>query len=152
MITRTYHEILHLGGATFALMAALSLAGCATPFRAPADVADVRLERKDSPHLIVDKIWLERKHGPLVVTGSVLKRLDAPDTLNSSLEVSLLDAEGRVLRRTEEQFEPRQIMRRHRRPPLATYRVPLDPLPAGLRVIEVRAVDAPERLSVPSAR
>lgn len=60
--------------------AALLLAGCATPFRAPADVAHIVLERGDSSVVIVEKIWLERKQGPLVVKGYVLKRLNVTDT------------------------------------------------------------------------
>lgn len=52
-------------------------AGCAIPFRAPSDVAAIQLERVDSPTVIVEKIWLERKSGQLVVKGYVLKRLNA---------------------------------------------------------------------------
>lgn len=121
------------------LFAALALAGCATPFRAPPDVANVVLERGDSPLVRVEKIWLERKKGPLVVTGFVLKRLNTEDTTGTHLDVTLYDAAGQVLRRTVEHFEPRQIPRRYRRPDDATYRVPLDPLPVGTARIEVRA-------------
>ena len=115
------------------------LVGCATPFRAPSDVAHIRLDRADSPLVRVEKIWLERKRGPLVVTGFVLKRLETEDTTGTHLDVTLYDAAGQVLRRTMEHFEPRQIPRRYRRPDDATYRVTLDPLPAGTIRIEVRA-------------
>ncbi len=115
------------------------LAGCATPFRAPPDVAHLKLERVDSPVVRVEKIWLERKQGPLVVAGYVLKRLEATDTTQTHLDVTLYDATGRVLRSTVEHFEPRQIPRRYRRPDDAAYRVPLDPLPEGTVRIEVRA-------------
>lgn len=114
-------------------------AGCATPFRAPSDVAHIQLDRVDSPLVSVEKIWLERKNGPLVVTGYVLKELSTDDTTGTHLDVTLFDAGGRVLRSTIEHFEPRQIPRRYRRPDDATYRVVLDPLPPGTVRIEVRA-------------
>lgn len=117
----------------------LIFAGCATPFRAPSDVAHIQLDRADSPLVSVEKIWLERKHGPLVVTGYVLKELATEDTTNTHLDVTLFDAGGRVLRSSVEHFEPRQILRRYRQPSVATYRVVLDPLPPGTVRIEVRA-------------
>lgn len=120
-------------------VAALLMAGCATPFRAPADVAHIVLERGDSPVVVVEKIWLERKQGPLVVKGYVLKRLEATDTTQTHLDVTLYDANGRVLRTTVEHFEPRQITRRYRRPDFGSYSVALDSLPAGTVRIEVRA-------------
>lgn len=119
--------------------AGLLLAGCATPFRAPPDVAHIQLSRGDSPVVQVEKIWLERKNGPLVVRGYVLKRLEAEDTTQTHLDVTLYDANGNVLRRSVEQFEPRQIPRRYRRPDDASYRVVLDPLPTGTVRIEVSA-------------
>lgn len=120
-------------------LALLFLAGCATPFRAPPDVAHIKLERVDSAVVIVEKIWLERKDGPLVVKGYVLKRLSADDTTKTHLDVTLYDQTGRVLRSTLEYFEPRQMRRQWRWPGLGTYRVVLDPLPAGTDRIEVRA-------------
>jgi hypothetical protein len=89
--------------------------------------------------VLVEKIWLERKSGPLVVKGYVVKRLEARDTTQTHLDVTLFDAGGAVLRHTVEHFEPRQIPRRHRRPDYASYSVPLDPLPDGTVRIEVRA-------------
>jgi len=121
------------------LAVALALAGCATPFRAPPDVANVILERGDSPLVRVEKIWLERKNGPLVIKGYIVKRLEAEDTTQTHLDVTLYDATGAVLRCSVEHFEPRQIPRRHRRPDYASYSVPLDPLPSGTVRIEVRA-------------
>lgn len=118
--------------------ACLMLAGCATPFRAPADVAHIVLERGDSPTVQVDKIWLERKKGPLVVKGYVLKHLEATDTTQTHLDVTLYDDTGRVLRSTVEHFEPRQIRRQHRGLSAASYSVTLDPLPAGTTRIAVR--------------
>jgi hypothetical protein len=115
------------------------LAGCKTPFRAPADVAHIKLATGDSPVVVVEKIWLERKTGPLTVTGYVLMQLEADDTSRTHLDVILYDATGRVLRTTVAQFEPRQIVRRYRREPHARYTVSLDPLPAGTERIEVRA-------------
>lgn len=119
--------------------AAALLAGCATPFRAPADVAHITLARTDSALVRVEKIWLERKAGPLVVTGYVVERDGTADTSGTHLDVTLSDADGRILRSTVEQFEPRRIHARFRRHNDATYRVPLDPLPPGTVRIEVRA-------------
>lgn len=122
-----------------AALAVLGLSACATPFRAPPDVAHLKLERADSPVVVVEKIWLERKKGPLVVKGYVVKRLEAEDTTQTHLDVTIYDAAGAVLRSTVENFEPRQIPRRSRRPDYASYRVPLDPLPTGTARVEVRA-------------
>lgn len=123
----------------FAVASSLLLLGCATPFRAPADVSHIVLERGDSPVVVVEKIWLQRMQGPLVVRGYVLKRLEATDTTQTHLDVTLFDSSGRVLRTTVERFEPRQIPRRHRRPDSASYSVVLDPLPAGVTRINVTA-------------
>ena len=123
----------------FMLLATLFLAGCATPFRAPPDVAHIKLERIDSPVVIVEKIWLERKNGPLIVKGYVLKRLSADDTTQTHLDVTLFDGSGRVLRTSVERFTPQRIVRRFRRPSYASYSVNLDPLPPGTARIEVRA-------------
>ena len=120
-------------------LALLVLAGCATPFRAPPGLRDIKLDRVGSPVVEVEKIWLERKEGPLVLKGYVLKRLAAEDTTQTHLDVTLYDSAGRVLRATVVHFEPRQIPRRYRRPDYASYGVPLDPLPAGTVRIEVRA-------------
>lgn len=120
-------------------VAGLLLAGCATPFRAPSDVAHIKLDRVDSLVVVVEKIWLERKKGPLVVTGYILKRLEVEDTTQTHLDVTLYDSAGQVLRTSVEHFEPRQIPRRYRRADDAIYRVTLDPLPAGTARIEVRA-------------
>lgn len=48
---------------TVLTLALLFLTGCATPFRAPSDVRDIKLERVGSPAVDVDKIWLEQKQG-----------------------------------------------------------------------------------------
>jgi hypothetical protein len=117
----------------------LLLAGCATPFRAPPDVAHIKLDRVDSPVVIVEKIWLEQKQGPLAVTGYVIRRLEADDTTKTHLDVTLFDSAGRVLRSTVEHFEPRQINDRFRRHSDARYRVELGLPPAEIARIEVRA-------------
>lgn len=125
--------------------AVLVLGGCATPFRAPPDVAHVSLIRTDSPTIHVEKIWLERKQGPLVVTGYVMKQKDATDTTRTHLDVIIFDAAGRPLRRSVESFDPRQIPSRIRPSDnFSAYRVPLDPLPTGVASIEVRAHDDSE--------
>lgn len=115
------------------------LTGCATPFRAPADVAYLTLDRTDSPVVQIEKIWLERVDGRLVVKGFVIKRLGTTDTSRTHLDVTLFDATDRVLRSTVEHFEPRQINERFRRHSDASYQVVLDPLPPGATRIEVRA-------------
>lgn len=120
-------------------VALLFLVGCATPFRAPPDVREIKLERVDSPVVDVEKIWLERKNGPLVLKGYVLKQLTARDTTQTHLDVTLYDSAGRVLRSTVEYFEPRQIRHQWRRSSFGSYSVVLDPLPAGTARIEVRA-------------
>lgn len=120
-------------------VAGLLLAGCATPFRAPADAAHIKLERVDSPTVIVEKIWLEQKQGPLAVTGYVIRRLEADDTTKTHLDVTLYDSAGRVLRSTVEHFEPRQIYPRIRRHSDGLYRVVLNIPPADVARIEVRA-------------
>ncbi|HWA24882.1 MAG TPA: hypothetical protein VG734_04335 [Lacunisphaera sp.] len=121
------------------LLAALALTGCATPFRAPSDAAHIKLERVDSPVVVVEKIWLERKNGPLAVTGYVIRRLSADDTTKTHLDVTLYDTAGRVLRSTVEHFEPRQINDRFRRHGDARYRVELGLPPGDISRIEVRA-------------
>ena len=121
------------------MLAALLAPGCTTPFRPPPDLAQVRLQGVDSPVVLVEKIWLERKDGQLALRGYVLKRLAATDTTGTHLDVTLYDAGGRVLRTSTESFTPRQIVRRHRRPDYATFNVVLDPLPPGVVRIEVRA-------------
>ncbi len=120
-------------------VACILLAGCVTPFRAPSDVAHIQLDRVDSPVVIIEKIWLERKEGALALTGYVIKRLDVRDTTQTHLDVNLYAADGRLLRSTVEHFEPRQITPRFRRHSDARYHVLLDPLPPGTTRIEVRA-------------
>lgn len=122
-----------------AALAVILTAGCATPFKAPPDLRHVRLQRVDSPVVRIDKIWLERKDGPLALRGYVIRRLSALDTTDTHLDVTLYDASGRVLRTSQEGFTPRQIVRLHRLPAYASYRVVLDPLPPGVDRIEVRA-------------
>ena len=123
----------------YAALAVLGLAACATPFRAPVAAAHIKLERVDSPRIIVEKIWLEQKHGPLAVTGYVIRRLEADDTTKTHLDVTLFDSAGRVLRSTVEYFEPRQIDDRFRRHSDARYRVELRLSPAEIARVEVRA-------------
>lgn len=126
-------------GALLCGMILMAMTGCSIPFRAPPDVADIALERVDSPVVVVDKIWLERKNGVLVVTGYVLKRLHATDTTRTHLEVTLYDKTGHVLRSTVTHFTPREIIRRQSRPAFGRYRVPLDPLPPNTARIKVAA-------------
>lgn len=123
-------------GAVFAL---LGLIGCVTPFRAPPDLAHINLERADSPVVMIEKVWLERKKGELFLTGSAIKRLGATDTTQTHLDVTFFDASGRVLRSFIEHFDPRQIPYGHRIHGHSQYRVALGPLPPATARIEVRA-------------
>jgi len=119
------------------------LSGCATS-RVPSDVAHLQLDRADSATVMVSKVGLDRKGGPLAVWGYVVKRITVKDTSGTHSDVSLFDNSGRVLRSSVEHFDPRQIPRRYRRPDYATYRIALDPLPEGTSRILVRAHDGPE--------
>jgi hypothetical protein len=139
---RDHPRITHLHALGFAVLAAFLISGCTTPFRPPSDLAHVRLQGVDSPVVMVEKIWLERKDGELALRGYVLKRLAATDTTVTHLDVTLYDASGRVLRTSQESFTPKQIVRRHRGPAYASYRIALDPLPTGVARIEVRAHEA----------
>jgi hypothetical protein len=130
-----------------ALIAAVALAGCVTPFRPPADLAHIKLTVANSPLVSVEKAWLERKNGPLVIRGYVVRQLEADDTSNTHLDVTLYGANGEVLRKTVEHFEPRQIPGGIRRHNDASYRVPLDPLPKETARIEVRAHEGAHRPS-----
>ena len=122
-----------------AIVTAVALAGCITPFRPPADLAHIKLTVADSPLVSVEKAWLERKSGPLVIRGYVVRQLRADDTSNTHLDVTLYDANGAVLRQSVEHFEPQQIPAGIRRQNGSAYRVQLDPLPGNTARIEVRA-------------
>jgi hypothetical protein len=121
------------------LLGVVSLTGCASFLRTPSNLAHIKLETVDSPVVLTETVWLERKDDIAVVTGYVVKRLDVKDTTATHLDITLLDGTGSVLREIGAHFEPRQIPRRYRRPDYATYRVPLDPLPASTARIIVRA-------------
>lgn len=122
---------------------AVALSGCLTPFRSPPDVRYIRLSALPSANVLVEKVWLERRAGePLVVTGYVMRRLEAEDTSRTHLEIVMLDSGGKVLRTDRAMFEPRQIPRRIRSFPIAVYRHILDPLPADVAEISVRAVES----------
>lgn len=118
------------------------LSGCATPFRAPSDVAHLKLARVDSASVLIDKIWLERDAGALVVRGYVHRKLDAATTTGTHLDVTLRDNAGRILRRQIAGFTPGEVPPSHRPPAAAGYRVPLDPLPPDAAHLEVRAHDS----------
>lgn len=119
------------------LLAVLGLSACAT--RTPPDVAHLQLATGDSSVVRVTKLWLERKEGRLMVGGYAVRQIDAKDTTNTHLDLTLRAADGRVLREAVEHFEPRQIPRRPRMPDSVTFRLPLDPLPTDTVRIEVRA-------------
>ncbi len=129
------------------LFAVVAFAGCgftpwrATPFRAPADVAHIRLERQDSARIIMDKIWLERKEDGLFVTGYVMRHPKADDTMGSQLVVTMRDANGAELRSITTDFYPRQIPPQRRPTGASNYRCALDPLPPNTATIIVTARD-----------
>lgn len=135
------------GRYVLALLAVVLVAGCVTPFgptpfRAPADVAHIRLERQDSAQIALDKIWLERKSDGLFVTGYVRAQEGVTDTTGSRLLVSIRDERGKELRALAGDFEPRQIPLRVRMPyRISRYRVHLDPMPPDAATIVVAARD-----------
>lgn len=133
---------LRLGTALFAALAGQGCANRVTPFRAPADVAQIRLERVDSPNVIIDQIWLERKDGPLAVCGNVVKRLRGDDTDQTRLEARILNSKGVVLQRVEGEFSPRHLVRHMGHPAVGTYHIDLGELPPGANRIIVSAQDA----------
>lgn len=124
-------------------VAVLLLAGCATGGRAPADVAHLELVPGDSPLVAVTRTWLQRKEGRLLLSGYVLRKFETKDTTGTHLDITILDAGGRVLRQSVEHFEPRQIPLRRRMPDSANFGIALDPLPAAAARIEVRAHEGP---------
>ncbi len=121
------------------LLAALALSACATRSHPPSDVAHIALAADDSPIVRLTKLWLERTDGRLMVAGYAVRQIAAKGTTGTHLDVILFAQDGRKLRESVEHFEPRQIPRRPRMPDSVTFRLPLDPLPAGTVRIEVRA-------------
>lgn len=122
-------------------LSVLMLAGCATPFRPPADVAHLQLTSIDSPTTDIDRIWLERRDGQLVVRGYAHRRLGAAAATDSHIDVTWRDAAGRTLRHITAAFATPSARVPGRPAAPASYRVPLDPLPPGTKQIEVRAHD-----------
>lgn len=118
------------------------LAGCASLQRPPPEFAHIQIDVAHSPVVSVSRATLVREHG-LVLKGYVLRQHDATDTTRTHLDVTLLDAQGRVLRETIERFAPAQIPKRVRMPDSASFSVVLDPLPAGTNRIVVRAHEGP---------
>jgi hypothetical protein len=127
------------------LVASLGLvvfAGCSSLNQPPPELAHIQIDLAHSPVVSVSRAALVREHG-LVLKGHVLRQHDATDTTRTHLDVTLLDAQGRVLRETIERFAPAQIPRRVRMPDSASFSVVLDPLPAGTSRIVVRAHEGP---------
>lgn len=115
------------------------LGACATPSRTPPGVAHIELIGESSAVITVGKPRVEKADGPLLLTGYVIRRLEATTTTQTHLDVELVDASGARLRTSVEHFEPVDIPRRHKRRSFATYQVPLDPMPANTARIVVRA-------------
>jgi hypothetical protein len=112
---------------------------CVTSPRTPPEVAHIELIGESSPIISVGKSRLEKRDGQLLLTGYVVRLLSANDTTQTHLDVELVAASGAVIRTSIEHFEPRDIPRRHKRPSYASYRVPIEPLPAHTARIVVRA-------------
>ena len=113
----------------------------ATPFRAPADVAHIKLTQRDSPSIVADKLWLERRGGTLFLSGYVMAKVGVTDTMGSQVVVSVRDASGNELRSMPVDFHPRQIPQQRRPAGVSRYSVQLDPLPPQTAEIVVRASD-----------
>ena len=118
------------------------LAGCASLERPPPELAHIQIDLAHSPVVSVSRAALVRENG-LVLQGYVLRQHAATDTTRTHLDVTLLDAQGCVLRETIERFAPAQIPKRVRRPDTASFNVVLDPLPPGTSRIVVRAHEGP---------
>ncbi len=125
------------------ILATLALAGCATPYRPPADVAHLELRHTDSPSVHVEKLWLDRQDGALALHGFVVGLRAAPVAQAAHLDVRIFDAAGTLLREALVPVAPEPAPADPRLHRDTRYRVGLDPLPVGAARIEVRAHDEP---------
>ena len=112
-------------------------------FQPPKDVAGIQLEKRDSATIIVDKMWLARENGELVIKGYVMAQSRGLDTTKARLLVSIRDGRGTELRSATLGFTPQQISRGYKSPGFSTFAWRLDPMPAGAASIVISAVDAP---------
>jgi hypothetical protein len=117
----------------------LLLAGCLTPFRAPAGAPPLALAAVDSPIVHVEKAWLARGARGLVVRGYVLRHPGAAPTDRTHLHATLLDDADNRLRDTVGFFTPRGIPTSAGLRGGASYEIALDPIPAGATRLVVRA-------------
>ena len=96
-------------------VAGFPFTGCATSFRAPSDVAHLKLKRVSSPVVAFEKIWLERKKGPLVVTGYVVKRLEAEGNEAKASDLAMLLLEQAQVAEGAQLEDPSAFVRRMNR-------------------------------------
>jgi hypothetical protein len=132
--------------AAFFLLFVLALpaqAGLFTQFQRPPEFAHLRLERARSNHLVVDKIWLTREQGQMVVRGYVTKRLHAPAKISTVLRVQCLDDSGAVLAETEATYNPAALRHRFRRPASTRYHAHIELIPAGTTSLRLLPDDSP---------
>jgi hypothetical protein len=117
----------------------LILAGCLTPFRAPAGASHLAVSAVDSPVVHVEKAWLAQGARGLVVRGYVLRHPGAAPTDRTHLHATLFDGQGHALRDQVGFFAPRSIPPSARQPGAASYEIALGPVPAGATRLVVRA-------------
>jgi hypothetical protein len=117
----------------------LMLAGCLTPFRAPAGAPPLALTAVDSPVVHVEKAWLAQGERGLIVRGYVLRHPGATPTDRTHLHATLQDDAGNRLRDIVGFFTPRSIPASSRQPGAASYEIALAPVPTGATRLVIRA-------------
>ena len=91
----------------------------------------------------VGKIKLGKFRGQTVITGFVYKQSWESITTGTHLDVTLFGPNDAGLRQSVVGFTPSQIWNGHRTRGHASYGVIVDPLPADVTRIEVRANEGP---------
>ena len=121
------------------ILSVFALSGCALLVRTQHELDHIKLEPIESPIVKVGEIKLGRFNGQTVITGFVYKQSWESITTKTHLDVTLFGANNTVLRQSMAGFTPSQIGNGHRTRGHASYWVIVDPLPADVRRIEVRA-------------
>jgi len=128
------------------ILLGLLASACTGPSVANAGMPGLEIRKTDSSILLIERTWFET--GPdrqdLWLAGLVRRRLEAPSSRHSHLDLSLRDGHGRILWSATTGFQPDDIPAgpkpSHRQ---ASYRQHLGTLPPGAATLEVTAHDAP---------
>lgn len=120
-------------------LSVVALSGCTLLVRTQPELEYIKLESIASPIVTVGEIKLGRFNGQTVITGFVYKKPWDAVTTKTHLDVTLFGSNGTVLRQTVAGFAPSQIGNSSRTRGHASYWVVVDPLPAEVTRIEVRA-------------